>query len=213
MRADCLPGGHNEVRPCPHVSCWWHMLSERGHGGTRQQDGADRRSPWYMGLSADRLPRVDPTTLDASCILDASEAAPGSGRGDGMTLDAVGSAMGRTRERMRQIEARACRKARSMGAAKAALDIVRMLDSGDLDGIAPMARRTDIWPCGGPLITSEDRRRTAAAVARLGTAGRPRCGRPGCHRPPMRSAMRRPEGSLAYCSCRCRTADAARAGR
>lgn len=91
-RRDCLPGGSNApartdahglpiARRCPHTSCRYHLLGDRKHGG---------RS---------RAPSGDET-----CALDVAD------RGS-VTLEEAGALMGVTRERVRQIEARALHKA------------------------------------------------------------------------------------------------------
>lgn len=187
-RADCLPGGLNEARPCPHLWCPWHMWSEMGHGGSRKPAGSDGgRGPWYRSstggpIDPKRLPQRDPAHLESSCILDASEDLPGAGRGEGMTLEAVGDVLDLTRERVRQIEADAASSMRDMPAARRAMDLAKMLGSGHLDGAAGAIRRTDVLPPGGPVITLAENRRSSAAVARLSGTRPDLCRRPGCHR-------------------------------
>ena len=82
-RGDCLPGGCNEERPCPWVSCHHHLaidVKPNGNLVVRTTEIADMRE---------------------SCALDVAD------RG-GATLEEVGEAMGVTRERVRQLEEAAC---------------------------------------------------------------------------------------------------------
>lgn len=88
-RKDCLPGGCNETRPCPYVGCKFHLYLE-----VSKETGA---------LNVN-LPGVEPWELSESCALDVVE------REHGVTLEAVGALMNRTRERVRQIESGGLRK-------------------------------------------------------------------------------------------------------
>ena len=82
-RGDCLPGGANEARPCPFVSCRWHL---------------------YLNASRDsrqiqlNRPTKFPEELTRSCVLDVTD------EGEA-TLREVAEMFGLTRERIRQIEA------------------------------------------------------------------------------------------------------------
>ena len=84
-RGECVHG----PRPCPWAGCRYHMAIAEYH--------ADNGSL--------RIMAEDPLEMRAteSCALDIAE------RG-GITLEAVGELLGVTRERVRQIEARALRK-------------------------------------------------------------------------------------------------------
>lgn len=87
IRADCLPGGRNEMRPCPWYGCKYHLgLSINEETGSIQVRDLD--------------------TMVHTCNLDVSEIGgiPGSGRGAGITLEECGEITDLTRERMRQIE-------------------------------------------------------------------------------------------------------------
>lgn len=88
-RADCLPGGHNEMRPCPWYGCKYHL-------------GLDINET--TGSMAVR--NID--DMVHTCDLDVAEIGgdPGSGRGSGITLEEAGEIMNLTRERMRQLEFR-----------------------------------------------------------------------------------------------------------
>jgi hypothetical protein len=82
VRADCV-GGH---RPCPFVGCRWHLYLE-----VIPKTGSIR-------LNFPAGTKVE--DLDSSCALDVADLG-------GSTLEAVGSALHLTRERVRQIEERA----------------------------------------------------------------------------------------------------------
>ena len=91
-RADCLPGGCNEERPCPWVGCRHHLgleicVDAMGH-------------PTVV-----RLTWGDETELDfshATCSLDVAESGP-------HLLSEVGSTLNLKHERIRQIEVEALR--------------------------------------------------------------------------------------------------------
>ena len=91
-RRDCLPGGGNEVRPCPWVSCKQHLYLSVTAKGSLTLDHGD----------------VDVDTLTDTCALDIAER-PRPRTNDGVdadhhaTLDEIGRAVGVTRERARQI--------------------------------------------------------------------------------------------------------------
>jgi len=87
-RADCLPGGSGQSRPCPFVSCRHHLaLDVNGKTGAIKEN--------FPGLELEEMP--------ATCALDVAE------RG-GATLDEVGQVMNLTRERVRQLEVMAQKK-------------------------------------------------------------------------------------------------------
>lgn len=89
-RVECLPGGYNQARPCSWTSCPYHLGSEK-----RARDRG--------------IVPLTPAEEDAStCVLDLAD------RG-GMTLEEVGAVLGRTRERVRQIESNALRKLAKRG--------------------------------------------------------------------------------------------------
>ena len=91
-RGDCLPGGCNEARPCPWVSCKQHLYLSVTAKGSLTLDHGD----------------VDVDTLTDTCALDIAER-PRPRTNDGVdadhhaTLDEIGRAVGVTRERARQI--------------------------------------------------------------------------------------------------------------
>jgi len=164
QRVHCLPGGFNANRPCMHLRCRWHVWNELGHGGSS--------APL-------RVPEDDPSRLRHSCVLDLAETGGGmgSGRGPGLTLDQIGTVLGLTRERVRQIEAGAVGHIRESGVGLAALELMRLRSSGQLDGAAPHP----VEPEGGPVITARERACCTLALQRL-THTR-RCANPACKRP------------------------------
>lgn len=83
QRGDCRSG----FRPCPWVSCKHHLYLDVGPGGVVKVNH----------------PHVPFDRLKATCALDVAE------RGEGTTLEETGRLMNITRERVRQIEARALR--------------------------------------------------------------------------------------------------------
>lgn len=102
-RAECeLPHG---MRPCPFVGCRHHMLGLELQGvavATGRhvlQFGADGNIDAYV----DEL--VEQLAHRPSCALDLLDKSP-----DGLTLEEVGNAFRVTRERIRQVEAKALRK-------------------------------------------------------------------------------------------------------
>lgn len=88
-RADCIRG----PRPCPWVSCRWHLFFDYGrHKHVGRTDG---------------VPNIDPLEMTDTCALDLAEDAE---RGFDVTLERIGSALGISRERVRQIENKAQRR-------------------------------------------------------------------------------------------------------
>lgn len=87
-RAECEPGGRNEMRPCPYVSCVHHLyLDVSPRSGAIKVNFPDREV-WEM---------------DETCAHDVAK------RG-GVTLEEVGAIMNLTRERIRQLETRGVAK-------------------------------------------------------------------------------------------------------
>jgi hypothetical protein len=89
-RGDCLPGGINGVRPCPFVSCRYHLAVN-----VNRESGS--LSETYPGKSLDEVP--------ATCSLDIADEG-------GSTLEQVGNVMNVTREAARLVEAKALKKLR-----------------------------------------------------------------------------------------------------
>ena len=86
-RRDCLPGGRNEMRPCPWYACKYHL------GLDINEDTGS--------ISVRNLDDMVHT-----CDLDVAEigGVPGEGRGIGITFEEAGEIMDLTKERMRQVE-------------------------------------------------------------------------------------------------------------
>jgi len=85
---DCLPGGCNEARPCPWVSCKWSLVLDVS---TR------------TGSIKHNFPDFEVWQMPDTCALDIAD------RG-GMTLEEMGDTLGKTREGIRQIEVNALAK-------------------------------------------------------------------------------------------------------
>jgi hypothetical protein len=84
QRSECLPGGRNEARPCPYVSCKQHLFLD-----VSERSGAIKIN----------FPGVELWEMPATCALDVAD------RG-GVTLEDVGAITNLVRERIRQIEDR-----------------------------------------------------------------------------------------------------------
>lgn len=81
VRADCLPGGINELRPCPWYRCEAHLGLE-------------------INPDTGSIQVRDIDTMVHTCTFDVADIG-------GVTLDEIGEIMDLTRERIRQIEVRA----------------------------------------------------------------------------------------------------------
>lgn len=84
-RADCLPGGCNEQRPCPWVSCKRHLYLD-----VNERTGSIKLN----------FPHLEVGEMTETCSLDVAD------RG-GQTLEETADHLAITRERSRQIEQRA----------------------------------------------------------------------------------------------------------
>lgn len=99
-RDDCLPGGCNEQRPCPWVSCKFHLAID-----VNPKTGSVKLN----------FPALEVWEMRETCALDVAD------RG-GTTLEDVGDITGLTRERIRQIEQRGLIKIREAAEAGALSD-------------------------------------------------------------------------------------------
>lgn len=88
-RADCLPGGINAARPCPFVSCRYHLAVH--------VDGPDLI-----------VVTEDPATLPQSCTLDVADVTDDSGRA--VLLRDLEPYFGVTRENVRRLQMTAIRE-------------------------------------------------------------------------------------------------------
>ncbi len=93
VRGNCAGG----PRPCPFVSCAKNLYLD-----------VDPRN----GNLKLNFPDLEPDEMKESCALDVAErgGVPGSGLGEGQTLDVVSEMMNLTRERIRQLETKALAK-------------------------------------------------------------------------------------------------------
>lgn len=130
-RGDCLPGGCNEARPCPFVSCRHHLyLSVKETGSITLHHG----------------PNVEPWELAETCALDVAERGrpnPDHGISPDLghaTLEEVGAFVGITRERVRQIVEGGLAKIMEgvdTATALAALDNAAERDGDERDALPP----------------------------------------------------------------------------
>lgn len=128
-RGDCLPGGCNEERPCPFVSCRWNLaLSVSPAGSLRLEHPG--REVWE---------------LKETCALDVAESG-------GLTLEDVGELVNLTRERVRQIEQRAARALRRPAARLGLGELLE--DEPDAVPAAPVSLRR--VPRAAAVDQSED---------------------------------------------------------
>lgn len=90
VRRDCING----IRPCPFVRCAHHLLLDVNRdNGSITINGFGQT---FDDIDLDRMPET--------CVLDVAD------RRGGNTLEVVGAILNVTRERIRQIEAKARRK-------------------------------------------------------------------------------------------------------
>ena len=82
VRGDCLAGGSNAARPCPWVSCAYHLALDVS------EDSGNIKLIF---------PGVEVHDMAHTCALDLADT-------DGITLDEIGAAQNISRERVRQIE-------------------------------------------------------------------------------------------------------------
>jgi hypothetical protein len=82
VRGDCLAGGSNAARPCPWVSCAYHLALD-----VSEDSGNIKLT----------FPGVEIEDMANTCSLDLADT-------DGATLDEIGAAQNISRERVRQIE-------------------------------------------------------------------------------------------------------------
>lgn len=90
--------GCGEERPCPYVSCAHHTFLDVNRSG---------------GMKLN-FPDLEVWEVAETCVLDAAERGglPGTGMGEGTTLEGVAEVLNLTRERVRQLETRALNKVR-----------------------------------------------------------------------------------------------------
>jgi len=111
-REDCLPGGHNEARPCPFASCRHHL-------------GLDVLPTGGIQLN---FPDKEPWDLPHTCSLDLADQG-------GMTLDQVSKQLDVTRERIRQIEYKTLARLKASPRAKRRLEAFAEAERGTYEGL------------------------------------------------------------------------------
>lgn len=122
-RADCLEGGVNSQRPCPWVSCRYHLALDISPGGLVQMSFPDKEV-WE---------------LTETCALDVA------GDGEGQTLEVVGQYLAVTRERIRQIESKALRRAKGRAALLEDMEPAGAPLAAVVDPEAWMRRQLETW--------------------------------------------------------------------
>lgn len=94
VRSECLPGGRNEMRPCPFASCKHHLAYD-----VKESNGSLKRN----------FPHLEIWEMEDTCSLDV--AAPGQledpncTSGEGLIQEEVGVRLNLTTERIQQIDA------------------------------------------------------------------------------------------------------------
>jgi len=115
-RADCVKG----PRPCPYVACRFNLfLDVKPNGNIRLN---------FPGTAAAGLAEVDGfDRMPASCVLDVADEGGG-------TLEAVGDALGITREMVRQMELVIQAKLLASGLAAALWQSLEPIHGPEVDG-------------------------------------------------------------------------------
>lgn len=126
-RGDCLPGGCNGARPCPWVSCGYHLYLDVRETGAIGYPHASREL-WEL---------ADTCALD---VAERSDGARGLSTDAEHALDEVGAALNLARERVRQLADGALARgveALSPRDAQRVRDALRSIDGLDPDVHAP----------------------------------------------------------------------------
>lgn len=108
-RDDCV----DEPRPCPWASCRHHLLLEVAPrtGSIKTNPAASMsvgRPAWEW---SERETTAALESLPSTCALDIAEEYP-----DGLSLEAIATLLGQTKERVRQVQDRALRKLATLAA-------------------------------------------------------------------------------------------------
>lgn len=91
-RAGCLEGGENAHRPCPFVSCKYHLFLEVDPRKGNEPGAISLNFPAQLGVPARAV-----WELEETCALDVADH-------NGATLEEVGALLNISHERVRQIE-------------------------------------------------------------------------------------------------------------
>ena len=110
-RGDCLAGGSNAARPCPWVSCAYHLALD-----VSEDSGNIKLT----------FPGTEVEDMQHTCSLDLAE-------GDGATLDEIGAAQNVSRERVRQIELQAIAHLRAERDMRRLADVEHTDSRGEID--------------------------------------------------------------------------------
>ena len=104
-RKDCLQGGINEERPCPWVSCKFHLAID-----VKYDDIAGKLRPSdRLSINFPGIEDGDFSAMSETCALDVADR-------DGTILETLGDNLGDvTRERIRQIETSGLRRMKRAG--------------------------------------------------------------------------------------------------
>lgn len=138
-RKDCLPGGCNEQRPCPFVTCKHHLFLD-----VNPETGSIKFN----------FPDLEPWELAETCTLDLADRPRGHDRTDveaDSTLEQVGEAMNITRERVRQIERNALLKLKAAGGEVLAAEMVALLAQRNEEAAEPLAAAPPITTKETPM--------------------------------------------------------------
>ena len=92
--AECQAQGLGLTRACPFVSCKWHLAVD--------VDAVNGTIRVHLDAWDAEEQTIDVARMPSTCALGVTARHP-----EGMTLDEIGSMLGLTRERVRQLETRA----------------------------------------------------------------------------------------------------------
>lgn len=153
-RADCLPGGCNEARPCPWVSCKHHLYLEPHEDSPSLTFPHADREPWELADTC--AIDVAERNADRAIASDAEHA-----------LEEIGAVLNLTRERVRQLVAKALAsgvEALSLRDAQRVRDALVYLDARDPDARVSTGSTLDLPRVVRHLPVVQDRPPPVRAV-------------------------------------------------